>query len=135
MITCDPTLLMQKQTLNESHHSEILDHQKSIVYAKRRTRTVATKIEPEPIHMTRRTTRKQKPIKEIETNKRQTRKRKQSISDDGNNNNNTVALRKKKAVDPPPAKTNTRKTRVKKTKRNTYSRTITITYHRSIKTL
>jgi len=64
--------------------------------------------------MTRRATRNQRPIKEIDTNKRQTRKRKQSISDDGNNN--TVALRKKKAVAPPPAKTNTRKPRVKKTK-------------------
>jgi hypothetical protein len=64
--------------------------------------------------MTRRATRNKKPIKEIETNKQQTRKRKQSISEDGNNN--TVALRKKKAVAPPPTKTNTRKTRVKKTK-------------------
>lgn len=65
--------------------------------------------------MTRRATRNQKPTKEmIETKKRQTRKRKQSISDD--TNNNTVALRKKKVVPTPPAKTNTGKTRVKKPK-------------------
>lgn len=94
---------------------------KSVVYTKRRTRAVAapppimtTKVESEPIHMTRRTTRKQKPIKEIEPTKRQTRKRKQSVSDD--TNNHTVALRKKKAVSSPPAKPAARKTRVKKQK-------------------
>lgn len=27
MIHCDPTLLTEKSTLNESHHSEIIDHQ------------------------------------------------------------------------------------------------------------
>jgi hypothetical protein len=27
MITCDPTMLMEKETLYESHHSEILVHQ------------------------------------------------------------------------------------------------------------
>ncbi len=83
-----------------------------MVYSKRRTRTAAvTKIEPEPIHITRYATRKLKQTKEIETIKPQSRKRKQSISDDGNENN-PVTLRKKKAAVPPPA----RKARVKKTK-------------------
>jgi len=117
LIHCDPTLLMEKQSLYESHHSEFLDQPKSVVYAKQRRRAAAaptTKIESEPIHMTRRATRNQQPTKEIETTKRQPRKRKQSVSDDGNNN--TVALRKKKTVPPPPAKTKTRKTRAKKPK-------------------
>jgi len=88
---------------------------KSIVYAKRRTQAdVTTKIEPETIHMTRRATRNRKPTEEIEINKHQPRKRKQSTSDDGINT--TVALRKKKAVPPPPAKTKTRKPRAKKSK-------------------
>jgi hypothetical protein len=70
-------------------------------------------MEPEPVHMTRRATRKQKEPEVVHTTKRQPRKRKLSISEDGSDN--TVALRKKKAV-PPPAKTTTRKTRVKKIK-------------------
>ncbi len=115
-------LIIRKSLITSKIDSIFFEYQiffsrKSIVYTKRRTRAVAartTKIESEPIHMTRRATRNQKPIKEIETNKRQTRKRKQSTTDDGSNN--TVALRKKKAVPPPPKKTNTRKTRVKKTK-------------------
>ena len=87
-----------------------------MIYTKRQTRTVPTaKPEPESIHVTRRTTRVRKPTEVFETNKRQTRKRKQSISDDGIDT--TVALRKKKAVQPPPpAKTKTRKPRAKKTK-------------------
>ncbi|CAF1438955.1 unnamed protein product [Adineta steineri] len=115
----DPTLLMEKQSLDKSQHIEIVDNEKSVVYSKRRTRALTTtksKIEPEPIHMTRRTTRKQKQTNEGDTTtNRQTRKRKQSKSDDDDGNNNTVALRKKKAA-PPPAKPKTRKTRVKKIK-------------------
>ena len=98
-------------------HQQISLPRKSIVYTKRRTHAiVTTKIESEPIHLTRRGTRDRKPTKEFETNQRPTRKRKQSTSDDGINT--TVALRKKKkaAASPPPAKTKTRKTRVKKTK-------------------
>jgi len=118
IINPNPSLLAEKQSLDESHHLQIPDIQKSIVYAKRRTRAAAPapKIESEPIHRTRRhAPRNQKQTEEIVPKKRQTRKRKQSISDDGNNNNNTVALRKKKAISSP-KKTITRKTRVKKIK-------------------
>ncbi|CAF3772410.1 unnamed protein product [Rotaria sordida] len=108
IILSNPSILIQKQSLDESHHIENSDQQKSIIYSKRPTRTKRTKIESEPIHLTRHATKKQ--------NQRQTRKRKQSISDDENNhNNNTVVLHKKKPI-PPPAKTNTRKTRVRKPK-------------------
>ncbi len=96
-------------------HHQTYFPRKSIVYMKRQIQAaVTTKIEPESIHMTRRTTRIRKPTEVFEANKRQTRKRKQSTSDDGINT--TVALRKKKAVPAPQPKTKTRKPRAKKIK-------------------
>ncbi|CAF2876353.1 unnamed protein product [Rotaria sp. Silwood2] len=110
IIPSNPSIIMQKQCLDESHHVENSDQKKPMVHSKRPTRTKRTKVETEPIHLTRRITKKQN---QIDTNQRQTRKRKKSIADDGNDN--TVVLRKKKPV-PSPAKTNTKKKRVKKTK-------------------
>ncbi|CAF3473467.1 unnamed protein product [Rotaria sp. Silwood1] len=106
IIPSNPSILTQK----ESSHVENSEQQKPIVSSKRPVRAKRAKIEIEPVHLTRRTTKKQT---QINTNQRQTRKRKQSISDDGNNN--TVVSRKKKPV-APPAKTTARKTRVKKIK-------------------
>lgn len=88
-----------------------------MIYSKRRTRGIATtKFEPEPNRITRRAPRAPKVTKEIDTTKRQTRKRKQSSSVDGSNT--TVALRKKKqAMTPPsPTKITTRKKRGRKPK-------------------
>jgi len=123
MIQCDPTILPE----NETHHSQLIEEQKSMVYEKRRTRGVAVRKqktieldEPRARSTTRRTGRTQKSNKETaEPIKRQTRKRKQSVSDDGINT--TVALRKRKAllpVQPPAAATPPKKTRGKKKKGN-----------------
>ncbi|UJR23177.1 hypothetical protein I4U23_026196 [Adineta vaga] len=118
LIHPDPTMLMEKQTLDELNHSELelVDVQKSMVYSKRQTSTVVeSKIEQESIHKTRRTARKQKPIVEIEITKRQTRKRKQSTADLDEGNTNTVVLPKRKPGRPA-TKSTTRKPRAKKAK-------------------
>ncbi|CAF1295782.1 unnamed protein product [Adineta ricciae] len=118
LIHSDPTLLPEKQTLNESDHPqlEIADIQKSIIYTKRRTHAVAEpKANPEPVHMTRRTARKPKPAMEIEPIKRPARKRKQSVVDLDDGNTNIVALPKKKA-NRATTKSTTRKPRAKKEK-------------------